>query len=126
MARGPDCPSSRPRPPGPDRDERRNVLEIATRGSAECLGRSGEIGVLAPGACGDLVAWPLEGVAFAGAISDPVEAWLRCGPVRPRHTVVAGRPIVKNAELTLTGVDEMLDRHTRIAGEWQSRGGSHA
>jgi cytosine/adenosine deaminase-related metal-dependent hydrolase len=111
---------------GPTAMSARDVLEIATRGSAECLGRSGEIGVLAPGACGDLVAWPLEGVAFAGAMSDPVEAWLRCGPVRPRHTVVAGRPIVKNAELTLTGVDEMLDRHTRIAGEWQSRGGSDA
>jgi 8-oxoguanine deaminase len=111
---------------GPTAMSARDVLEIATRGSAECLGRSGEIGVLAPGACGDLVAWPLEGVTFAGALSDPVEAWLRCGPVGPRHTVVAGRPIVRNAEPTLRGVEEMLDRHSQIAREWQSKGGSRA
>ena len=45
------------------------------------------------GAVGDLVCWPLEGVRFAGAISDPIDAWLRCGPVDARHTVVAGRSV---------------------------------
>ena len=104
---------------GPTAMSARDVLEIATLGSAACLGRTGEIGVLAPGACGDVVAWPLEGVAFAGALSDPVEAWLRCGPVLPRHTVVAGRAIVEDGALRLAGVPEMLDRHARIAGEWQ-------
>jgi cytosine/adenosine deaminase-related metal-dependent hydrolase len=104
---------------GPTAMSARDVLEMATLGSAACLGRTGEIGVLAPGACGDLVAWPVEGIPFAGAISDPVEAWLRCGPVHPRHTLVAGRPIVRDAELTLAGVDEMLARHAQIAREWQ-------
>jgi cytosine/adenosine deaminase-related metal-dependent hydrolase len=108
---------------GPTAMSARDVLEIATLGSAACLGRTGEIGVVAPGACGDLVAWPLEGVPFAGAVSDPVEAWLRCGPVLPRHTLVAGRPIVKHGELTLAGVDEMLERHGQIAREWQQAGG---
>jgi cytosine/adenosine deaminase-related metal-dependent hydrolase len=107
---------------GPTAMSARDVLEIATLGSAACLGRTGEIGVVAPGACGDLVAWPLEGVPFAGAVSDPVEAWLRCGPVLPRHTVVAGRPIVRNGELTLARVDEMLERHRQIAIEWQASG----
>ena len=79
--------------------------------------------MVAPGACGDLVAWPLDGVPFAGAVSDPVEAWLRCGPVLPRHTLVAGRPIVKDGELTLAGVEKMLERHGQIAREWQQAGG---
>jgi cytosine/adenosine deaminase-related metal-dependent hydrolase len=105
---------------GPTSMSARDVLDIATLGSAACLGRTGEIGVLAPGACGDLVAWPLEGVAFAGAVSDPVEAWLRCGPVLPRHTVVAGRAIVEDGELRLPGVSEMIDRHAQIAREWQN------
>ena len=45
----------------------RDVLAMATVGSAACLGRQGEGGILAAGSCGDLVAWPLEGVSFAGA-----------------------------------------------------------
>ena len=60
------------------------ALEIATLGGAGCLGRSGEIGVLAPGAVGDVAVWPLTGPSFAGALADPIEAWLRCGPVGAR------------------------------------------
>jgi cytosine/adenosine deaminase-related metal-dependent hydrolase len=105
---------------GPTGMSARDVLQIATAGSAACLGRSGELGVLVPGACGDAVAWPLDGVRFAGALSDPVEAWLRCGPVSPRHTIVAGRAIVRDGELRLAGVDEMLRRHRAIAREWQA------
>ncbi len=104
---------------GPTRMSARDVLALATVGSAACLGREGELGVLAPGSCGDLVAWSLEGIPFAGAVSDPVEAWLRCGPVRPRHTIVAGRTIVRDGQLELAGVDELLRRHKRIAQEWQ-------
>ena len=59
--------------------------------------------MLAVGAAGDLVCWPLEGIAFAGALTDPVEAWLRCGPVAARHTVVAGRAVVRDGELVAAG-----------------------
>src|SRR5579871_54368 len=97
----------------------RDALEIATLGGAACLGRQGEIGVLAPGAAADLVCWPLEGVAFAGALSDPVEAWLRCGPVSARHTIVAGKPVVQDGVLVHPGADEMLGRHRAIAEAWQ-------
>ena len=104
---------------GPMGMSARDALEMATVGSARCLGRDGEIGVLAPGACGDLVAWPLEGFRFAGAWSDPVEAWLRCGPVSARHTVVAGTAIVEGGELQLPAAEEMLTRHDEISREWQ-------
>ena len=59
----------------------RMALEMATLGGAGCLGRIGEIGTLAVGAVGDVAVWPLAGPPFAGALADPVEAWLRCGPV---------------------------------------------
>jgi 8-oxoguanine deaminase len=104
---------------GPTGMTARDVLAMATVGSAACLGREGESGVLAPGSCGDLVAWPLEGIAFAGAWTDPVEAWVRCGPLRSRHTVVAGKAIVRNGELMVPQVDEMLQRHAEISREWQ-------
>src|SRR4029077_18596898 len=84
---------------GPTAMSARDVLEMATVGSARCLGRQGQIGVLRPGACGDLVAWPLEGIAFAGAWTDPVEAWLRCGPVAARHAIVAGNILVEDSQL---------------------------
>jgi len=106
---------------GPSQMGARDVLEIATAGSAACLGRSGELGRLAVGAVGDLVCWPLEGIAFAGAITDPVEAWLRCGPLAARHTVVAGRPIVRDGRLVSDHVEEILSRHRKAAERIQAR-----
>ena len=97
----------------------RDALEIATRGSAGCLGRIGELGELSPGAVGDLVCWPLEGVAFAGALTDPVEAWLRCGPVAARHTVVQGKVVVENGSIVTPGIEDMLRRHRAISSRIQ-------
>jgi cytosine/adenosine deaminase-related metal-dependent hydrolase len=98
----------------------RDALEVATRGGAACLGRSGEIGELSVGACGDLVVWPLTGPAFAGALSDPVEAWLRCGPVAARHTVVDGRLVVEDGVPVHDGLDEQLAVHRRVSERMQS------
>jgi cytosine/adenosine deaminase-related metal-dependent hydrolase len=104
---------------GPAGMTAREVLDMATRGGAGCLGRSGEIGELSLGAAGDLVCWPQEGVAFAGALTDPVEAWLRCGPTAARHTVVAGRVLVRDGALTVPGVDDRLARHAAAAARLQ-------
>ncbi|HEV7186736.1 MAG TPA: 8-oxoguanine deaminase [Blastococcus sp.] len=98
----------------------RDALEIATRGGAACLGRAGEIGELAVGAGGDLVVWPLDGVRFAGALSDPVEAWLRCGPLSARHTVVAGRLVVEDGAPVHAGLDEQLAVHRRVSARMQA------
>ena len=98
----------------------REALEMATLGGAACLGRD-DIGALAPGRSGDVVVWPCgdgAGVTFAGALSDPVEALLRCGPVSPRHTIVAGRSLVAGGRLTVAGLEPMLRRHRAIAAEW--------
>jgi cytosine/adenosine deaminase-related metal-dependent hydrolase len=100
----------------------RTTLEIATLGGAACLGRTGEIGVLRVGAVGDLAVWHLDGPRFAGALADPIEAWLRCGPVSARDTVVHGRPIVRAGELVSPRTDEMLRTHGRIARRIQQLG----
>jgi len=105
---------------GPQSTGARDALEIATRGSAACLGREGELGVLTVGSVGDLACWPLEGLAFAGAITDPVEAWLRCGPVAARHTVVAGQPVVEGGVLVPPGVEDILTRHASAAARIQA------
>ena len=100
---------------GPEAMTARDVLEIGTRGSAACLGRAGELGTLSVGAAADLVCWPLEGVAYAGALSDPVEAWVRCGPGAARHTVVAGKALVRDGCFKASGQTEMLARHRVIS-----------
>ena len=93
----------------------RTALEMATLGGAGCLGREGEIGVLAPGAVADIAVWRLDGPLFAGALADPIEGWLRCGPVAAWHTVVNGRPVVSEGRLVHPGVAEMLATHRRHA-----------
>lgn len=105
---------------GPDRMDARIALDIATRGGAACLGRAGELGEITPGAVGDLAVWSLDGPAFAGAIADPIEAWLRCGPIGARHTVVAGRPVVIDHALVSARVDEMLASHRRLSALMQA------
>ena len=97
----------------------RDALELATRGGAGCLGRVGEIGELSPGACADLVVWALDGPAFAGALSDPIEAWLRCGPLSARDTIVAGRPVVSGGQIVHPNLEERLAEHRHCAAAMQ-------
>jgi len=104
---------------GPTGMTAREVLDIGTRGGAACLGRAGEIGELSAGAAGDLVCWPQEGVRYAGALVDPVEAWLRCGPVSAKHTVVAGKVLVRDGALTVPGTEEKLRLHAAAAARVQ-------
>jgi cytosine/adenosine deaminase-related metal-dependent hydrolase len=93
----------------------RMALECATLGGAACLGRSGELGVLTPGAVADIAVWSLAGPSFAGAVADPIEAWLRCGPVAAHHTVVDGRVLVRDGRLVDPRVDDLLRAHRQLA-----------
>jgi 8-oxoguanine deaminase len=104
---------------GADAMTARDALDIATRGGAACLGRQGELGELTVGAAGDLVAWRLHGPAAAGAVRDPIEGWLRCGPFGAHHTVVAGRAVVRDGALVDDRVEERLRRHAQLAAEFQ-------
>jgi len=97
----------------------RMALEVATIGGAGCLGRIGEIGSLEVGAVADIAVWSLTGVAFAGAIADPIEAWLRCGPTAARDTIVHGREVVRKGQLVSRRVDEMLSTHRVLAARMQ-------
>jgi len=104
---------------GPEAMQAREALDMATRGGARCLGRDGEIGQLTVGAVGDVAVWGLDGIRFAGALSDPIEAWLRCGPTSPRHTIVAGRFVVEDGALVSPDVEDILTRHRAVATRLQ-------
>ncbi len=97
----------------------RMALEMATIDGAGCLGRSGEIGVIAPGAVADLAVWRLTGPLYAGALADPIEAWLRCGPTGAWHTIVNGRFVVRDGEIEHPDLPQMLHAHAQHAARIQ-------
>jgi cytosine/adenosine deaminase-related metal-dependent hydrolase len=67
----------------------------------------------------DLAVWRLDGPLFAGAIHDPIEAWLRCGPSSAWHTVVAGQLVVEAGQLVSSRVEEMLGLHRQVSKRFQ-------
>ena len=104
---------------GADAMTARMALEVATRGGAGCLGRTGELGELSVGAVADVAIWKLDGPAFAGVLGDPIEGWLRCGPTSAWHTIVNGQFVVRDGELTTQGLEEKLATHRTIAKRFQ-------
>jgi cytosine/adenosine deaminase-related metal-dependent hydrolase len=73
----------------------RDVLRMATSGSATGLGRP-DLGHLEPGAAADLCCWDVSGVADAG-VADPLAGLVWASPGRrPRHVVVDGRVVVRD------------------------------
>jgi cytosine/adenosine deaminase-related metal-dependent hydrolase len=100
---------------GPAAMGAREALDIATRGGARVLGRD-DIGALAPGMSGDVVAFPVDGLALAGAaVHDPVAALVFCTPPRVRHSVIHGRPVVTDGELCTIDLPPLIATHNRLA-----------
>jgi cytosine/adenosine deaminase-related metal-dependent hydrolase len=94
----------------------RQALEIATVGGARVLNRT-DVGALAPGMAADLAIFDLNEAAFAGALHDPVAALAFCGPVAPLHTVVNGRFVVRDRQLTTIDLGKLVGRHNRLAAD---------
>jgi len=90
------------------------VLAIATRGGARLLGRD-DIGALAPGMAADLATVPLDEIGLAGAGHDPLAAIFFCHVPRVRHTVVAGRVVVRDGQLTTLDLPRHVALHQRLA-----------
>jgi cytosine/adenosine deaminase-related metal-dependent hydrolase len=87
----------------------RDVLAMATAGSAAGLGRN-ELGHLGSGSAGDLCLWDVSGVADAG-VADPVAGLLWASPGRrPRHVIVGGRVVVRDYALVAADEHEIAAR----------------
>jgi cytosine/adenosine deaminase-related metal-dependent hydrolase len=69
------------------------------------------LGTLTVGAAADIAVWDQTGIAYAGAVSDPIEAWLRCGPTGVRNTIINGKEVVKDGLLVSDATEEMLTAH---------------
>ena len=100
---------------GPAEMTARNALELATRGGAEVLGRP-DIGHLAVGMCADLALFDLRTLGFAGgAVHDPVGALLFCASPQAAYTIVQGRVVVQQGQLTTVDLGPLVERHNGMA-----------
>jgi len=100
---------------GPADMTARDALSLATRGGAQVLGR-GDIGHLAPGMCADLALFDLNTVTFAGgAVHDPVGALLLCASPQAAYTVVNGKVVVRQRQLTTVDLGPLVERHNKLA-----------
>lgn len=98
---------------GADAMSAREVLEIATLGGAQVLGRD-DLGVIEPGKRADLAIWDLSGVEAAGAW-DPVAALVLCGPSRVKHLIVEGRQVVRDGQMLTVDLPQVLERQRALA-----------
>ena len=99
---------------GPDAMTARQALELATISGARVLGRD-DIGALAPGMAADFVAFRLDQLAFAGGLHDPVAALVFCAPVNVAYSVINGRVVVREGQLTTVDLGPLLEQHNRLA-----------
>jgi 8-oxoguanine deaminase len=86
------------------------VLELATAGGAECLGRGDALGRIIPGYAADIAVFDLEDLAHSGAV-DPVAGLVLCAPPKVRHLFVAGRHIVENGVLRGVDIGRLRTKH---------------
>ncbi|WP_284327162.1 amidohydrolase family protein [Demequina litorisediminis] len=85
----------------------RDVLAMATVGSADGLGRT-DLGRLTEGSRADICVWDVSGVADAG-VADPVDGLLWANPGRrPRHVIVGGRVVVRDYALVTADEHEVV------------------
>jgi len=100
---------------GPAEMTARDALHVATRGGAQVLGRS-DVGHLAPGMCADLALFDLRTLGFAGgAVHDPVASLLLCASPKAAYTVVNGRVVVRDGQLTTLDLGPLVERHNELA-----------
>ena len=92
----------------------RQALEIATRGGAAVLGRD-DIGSLEVGKCGDLIAFNLNRLEYAGALHDPVAAPFFCTPQNVDLNIVGGKIIVKDGQMVNLDVPHLIQQHNQAA-----------
>lgn len=94
----------------------REVLWMATRGGAAVLGRD-DIGELAVGKQADLALFSVQGLEYAGSLSDPLAALLftvRTSPVD--HLIVSGKIQIKEG-IPKVNLDQLIQQQNRISEE---------
>ena len=92
----------------------REALKVATRGGASVLNRD-DIGVLAPGYAADITAFKRNNVDFSGSDWDPVASLVFCGPGKANYTIINGKIIVSEGQLTTIPMEKLINEHNTLS-----------
>jgi cytosine/adenosine deaminase-related metal-dependent hydrolase len=104
---------------GADTMSAREMLEIATLGGAQVLGRK-DCGSLEVGKRADFAIWDMtSGIATAGSW-DPVAALVLTGPHQVRDLYVEGRAVVRGGNLTGVELGNIVEHQNRLAAKYMS------
>lgn len=99
---------------GPDAMTARQALEVATLGGAKVLNRD-DIGALKPGMSADIVMFDLRQIGFAGALHDPVAALVFCTPPNVACSIINGRVVIRDGQITTIDLGHVIERHNALA-----------
>jgi cytosine/adenosine deaminase-related metal-dependent hydrolase len=101
---------------GPSEMTPRDAIRIATRGGAEVLGRAHEIGQIKVGYSADFAMFRTDTLSMAGgAVHDPLGALLLCASDNADYTIVNGRVIVREGQLTSVDINKLVEKHNKLA-----------
>ncbi len=87
---------------------------LATRGGAAVLGRD-DIGCIAVGCSADLIAINLNRVEYAGGLHDPLAAVVFCAPRGVDFSMINGRIVIEQGQLSTLDLPRVIERHNQIS-----------
>ena len=90
------------------------ALELATLGGAKVLGRD-DIGSIEVGKCADFIGFNTNRLDYAGAQHDLQSALVFCAPQRVDLSVINGRIVVQDGELTTVHLRHVVEKHNQIS-----------
>ena len=92
----------------------REALKVATKGGASVLNRD-DIGMLIPGYAADITAFKRDNVDFSGSDWDPVASLVFCGPSKANYTIINGKIVVSEGQLTSIPMEKLVHEHSKLS-----------
>ena len=92
----------------------REALKVATKGGASVLNRD-DIGMLVPGYAADITAFKRDNVDFSGSDWDPVASLVFCGPSKANYTIINGKIVVSEGQLTSIPMEKLVHEHSKLS-----------
>ena len=92
----------------------REALRVATIGGASVLNRD-DIGMLVPGYAADITAFKRDNVDFSGSDWDPVASLVFCGPSKANYTIINGKIVVSEGQLTSIPMEKLVHEHSKLS-----------